>query len=211
MISFMDFNLYNEIKTGRGNSGLLSIDFINHKFDKQGDVTSLFIKRDILTLHEAISFVWKLPYGRNSQRDQYSLVLTENRGTCSTKHALLAALCLEQKIPITLMCGIYEMNEENTKGVGGVLDSHHLSYIPEAHCYLYYEGERIDITTFNDNPLNFPYIIKKEISLQPDEIGEKKLAFHQAYVKEWQSSMTSLFSFEQLWNIREQCIKALSQ
>jgi hypothetical protein len=41
---------------------------------------------------EAAHHVRYLPYGRNSDRSDWRLVLKEGRGTCSTKHALLAEL-----------------------------------------------------------------------------------------------------------------------
>ena len=38
---------------------------------------------------EAARHVRNLPYGRNSDRSEWRLVLEEGRGTCSTKHDLL--------------------------------------------------------------------------------------------------------------------------
>ncbi|MEO8071760.1 MAG: hypothetical protein ABI686_00790 [Acidobacteriota bacterium] len=55
-----------------------------------------------------------MPYGRNSNRADFNLVLKENRGMCATKHALLAALAAEHNQPVFLTLGIYEMNEGNT-------------------------------------------------------------------------------------------------
>jgi hypothetical protein len=45
-------------------------------------------------------------------------VHTEGRGTCSTKHALLAELATEQRLPVALVLGIYLMNERNTPSGG---------------------------------------------------------------------------------------------
>jgi hypothetical protein len=44
------------------------------------------------------------------------IVLAEQRGTCSTKHALLRRLAIEQGLDIALVLGIYEMTERNTPG-----------------------------------------------------------------------------------------------
>src|SRR5580692_6589030 len=66
----------------------------------------------------AARYLCELPYGRNSDRSDFRLVLPEGRGTCSTKHALLAALAIEQHLPVSLVIGIYDMTEENTPGVG---------------------------------------------------------------------------------------------
>ena len=74
------------------------------------------------------------------------IVLTEKRGTCSTKHALVRRLAIEQKADIALVLGIYEMTEQNTPGVGDVLGKYGLATLPEAHCYLRTAGKRIDVT-----------------------------------------------------------------
>jgi hypothetical protein len=42
------------------------------------------------------------------------------------------------------MVGLYEMSEANTPDVGPALGE--LSAIPEAHCYLMFEGRRFDFT-----------------------------------------------------------------
>ena len=57
-----------------------------------GDTTTLFLARGIATLREAARYLWALPYGRVSNALQPDLVLHEGRGTCTTKHALLASL-----------------------------------------------------------------------------------------------------------------------
>ena len=42
--------------------------------------------------------------------EQFRSVLSAGKGTCSTKHALLAAVASEQNIPVALTLGIYEMH-----------------------------------------------------------------------------------------------------
>ncbi len=51
---------------------------------------------------------------------------------------MLCLLSLHKKIDVMLhiLCGIYKMNNSNTKGVGHILDKYLLEYIAEAHCYL---------------------------------------------------------------------------
>jgi hypothetical protein len=39
-----------------------------------------------------------------------------------------------------------KMSEDNTPGVGTMLNAASLTSIPEAHCYLSIEGERFDFT-----------------------------------------------------------------
>jgi hypothetical protein len=96
--------------------------------------------------HVAARHIRRLPYGRNSRRSDYGLVLVEGRGTCSTKHALLAALAGEHGRTVELRLGVYEMNADNTPGVGPVLNRYGFDLVPEAHCYLAYRGVHVDLT-----------------------------------------------------------------
>jgi hypothetical protein len=77
-----------------------------------------FAALGILDYRGAARHVRSLPYGRNSDRSDWMLVLNEGRGTCSTKHALLAELARENGRRVALMLGVYEMDEANTPGVG---------------------------------------------------------------------------------------------
>lgn len=95
---------------------------------------------------EAARYVRSLPYGRNTDRSDWRLVLKEGHGACSTKHALLAELARENGRHVALMLGICEMCEDNTPGIGAVLERHGLRCIPDAHCYLAHEGTRVDLT-----------------------------------------------------------------
>ena len=55
-------------------------------------ISSVFMDRGIDNFRAAGRYLHHLPYGRNTDRADFRLVLTEGRGTCSTKHALLAEL-----------------------------------------------------------------------------------------------------------------------
>ena len=76
-----------------------------------------------------------LPYGRNSDRSDWRLILKEGRGTCSTKHALLADLARENLRHVVPVLGVYDVDEGNTPGIGTVLERHGIPCVPEAHCY----------------------------------------------------------------------------
>lgn len=56
-----------------------------------GEVSREFLTHGLVHFRQAAQFVKQLPYGRNTDRSDYRLVLSEGRGTCSTKHALLAS------------------------------------------------------------------------------------------------------------------------
>lgn len=151
-----------------------------------------------------------LPYGRNTDRADFRLVLAEQRGTCSTKHALLAAVALEQELPVSLKVGIYDMDESNTPGVGRVLSAHGLASIPEAHCYLVYSGLRVDVTRSGVSPEASITRFHREWAIEPSQIGAHKVALHERYLREWLGERSDLaFSFDELWSIRESCIRAL--
>lgn len=183
----------------------------NFKLRSLKGVSYEFVNLGIADFHSAVSYVGELPYGRTSDRSDYRLVLTEGIGTCSTKHALLAQLCLEQDInEISLVIGMYKMNELNTPGVGAVLSLHNLEYIPEAHCYLNYDNNRFDFTRMLVGSVPIQEFLVEKI-INPEDIGEYKVNFHKRFIKQWKEEEKLSFDFEQLWKIREDCIKALSK
>ncbi len=141
-----------------------------------------------------------------SDGKNWKLVLVEKTGTCSTKHALLRALAIELNLDINLILGIYYMTESNTPGVGKVLAQTKYSYIPEAHCYLKYNDMRIDLTRFGINANEPILYFYNEITIEPDDIGTKKLNFHQSFIKK----EFGYNSFEEVWKLRELCIAAIS-
>lgn len=158
----------------------------------------------------AARYLHALPYGRNTDRANFRLVVSEQRGTCSTKHALLAAVALEQNLPVSLTIGIYDMNEANTPGVGRVLSARGLDSIPEAHCYLGYAGFRVDITRSGISPQAPIADFHEEWAIEPSQIGVHKLALHQQYLRDWLREHRNLsFSFEEVWRIREACIHVI--
>jgi hypothetical protein len=178
-----------------------------------GITTTAFLARSLFDLQTAARYLHHLPYGRNTNRADFRLVLTEERGTCSTKHALLAELAREQQIPVTLTLGIYLMHERNTLGVGPVLEKYGLPFLPEAHCYLTYTKTRIDITRSGveaGEPID-QFLYEEPIS--PTQIGEYKVELHQQFLRTWLANKQSVAgcTFEELWKIREECIAALAQ
>ena len=83
-----------------------------------GPVSTEFIAHGITDFQAAGRSLQELPYGRTIDRADFRAVLREGKGTCSTKHALLAALAHEQGLPVALTLGIYAMHERNTQGLG---------------------------------------------------------------------------------------------
>lgn len=101
-------------------------------FQSNGAITSAFLRLGKQTFRSAGQYTQTLPCGRNSHPGDPLIVLTEKRGTGSTKHALLRRLAIEQNLDIVLVLGIYEMSEQNTPGVGAVLAKYGLTMLPEA-------------------------------------------------------------------------------
>jgi hypothetical protein len=178
-----------------------------------GEISADFLAREIVHFQAVGRHLYLLPYGRNTDRSDYRLVIPEGRGTCSTKHALLAALAREQRLPVALTLGVYEMHERNTPGVGRVLDRYQLAFIPEAHCYLTYEGARIDVTRSGLEPVEPIVKFLHEETITPEQIGAYKVQVHQRFLWQWsaQTALTHHRSFEEIWSIREECIAALAQ
>lgn len=152
-----------------------------------------------------------LPYGRNSDRSNFELVLKEHKGTCSTKHAFLKQLAIEQNVSqIQLFLGIYKMQESNTNGVAAILSKYNLEYIPEAHTYLKYYNEILDFTRSIGSEINFKNSLILEKEIFPKDIGDYKLELHKRFIKNWIEEENIAYSFNDIWQIREACIKELS-
>lgn len=180
-----------------------------------GEVSDAFLKLALHDYRGAARHVNGIPYGRNSGRLDVLAVLREGRGTCSTKHALLKQLAIEQGIEVALLIGIYEMTEANTPGVGKVLSAYGLEYVPEAHCYLRYQGMRVDVTRSLQGISAEPiarFLHEEEIT--PAEIGQYKVDLHQRFMREWvrqNPEAAGHRDFASGWRIREECIAAISE
>ena len=175
-----------------------------------GRITRLFREAGVDDFAGAARYLLKLPYGRIADRNRVWLVLTEGRGTCTTKHALLAQLAREQAIDVQLMLGIYEMNERNTPGVGHVLSKYGMESIPEAHCYLRLNGSRIDVTGVPVGAEPIGRFLHEE-PITVEQIGEYKNRVHRQFLNEWVAGKQELdgLTNDDFWRIREECLAAL--
>ena len=176
-----------------------------------GPIAPAFIELNLEDYRSAACYLRGLAYGRNSSRTDPLAVLREKRGTCSTKHALLARLAADQQLAIRLMLGIYEMSERNTPGVGRVLEKYGLACVPESHCYLMYDDDRIDITRAVDGAEPIAKFLHEEV-ISPDQIADYKVAVHQRFLRNWiETAATSrAMNLDAAWKIREECIAALA-
>lgn len=182
---------------------------IDFKLNSNKPVSQKFQELEINTFSAAMNFIKNLPYGRNSNRENFLLVLDEMKGTCSSKHALLKYLSIEnQKDEVKLMLGIFRMNGENTPKIKNTLNQFNLEYIPEAHNYLKINNKILDCTTSVSCELNFVNDLILEIEIEPHQVIDFKIDFHRNFLSKWVESQP--FSLDEIWEIREQCIADLS-
>lgn len=175
------------------------------------DISKAFTERGIVTFNEACAFVRQLKYGRNADKDNLFTVFSDNCGTCSTKHALLSQLALDNGYTdLKLMVGMYKMHAINTPKIGTILTDCGLEYLPEAHCYLRFNNDLMDFTMDTADTIDFQGDIMEEIEITPSQIDTFKVQYHKDFLKEWLSQHPEIhYSLEELWLIRENCIRAL--
>ena len=165
-----------------------------------------------MNFKELIDKVKNLPYGRNANRYDFSLVLSENKGTCSSKHAFLKDFADKNEIEnVKLYIGIFKMNEVNTQKLGDLLTKNNIKYIPEAHCYLKINQIPVDVTTSDSFYDKIKHDIIEEIEIIPNQVSDFKVEYHKAFLKKWIKETNQNNTFEEIWRIREQCISKLSE
>ena len=149
-----------------------------------------------MNFEELIDKVKKLPYGRNANRHDFTLVLSENKGTCSSKHAFLKDFADKNKIEnVKLYIGIFKMNEVNTPKLGDLLSKNNINYIPEAHCYLKINQIPVDATTSDSFYDKIKLDILEEIEIIPNQVSDFKVAYHKAFLKLLRNIHTSMYVF----------------
>jgi hypothetical protein len=119
-----------------------------------GAISEQFIGLGINGFQDACRWVHELPYGYNSDRDDLMILFTEKMGTCTTKHAVIATLAMELKLPVEKNIGIYAMTEEIVTGTDPILRQYDLPYVPMIHCFLVSGDHRVDLTEGNANGKN---------------------------------------------------------
>lgn len=185
---------------------------LKHLLHANDSLTQLVKERGIYSWEELIRFTRKIPYGRNTSRSDFSLVIKENKGTCSSKHAFLKTIADLNRIPnIKLILGMYKMNQTNTPKIGNELSSHNIDYIPEAHCYLKIDNKTVDITTETSQFEAIKNDILQEKEITPEQVVAFKVNYHKTFIKQWIIDQKINYDFDTIWSIREKCIKNLSE
>ena len=183
----------------------------NFLIGANGKISKNFLSRNISDFKSAITFIRQLPYGRNKDKRDLTTLFNDGFGTCSTKHAVLKELAVENSFSqIKLMLALFKMNKYNTPAISKILLKENLEYIPEAHNYLKIENSIVDCTFPNSFRLNFINDLITETEIESNQIGDYKVSFHKQYLKTWLLQKSSLtISLQNLWIIREKCIAAL--
>lgn len=190
---------------------LVTLALRSPKLDSDKPLSKQAISLGIPDWDALLDHVRNLPYGRNANRHDLNLVLSEAKGSCSSKHALLKAVADESGIDAKLMVGIYKMNRENTRGIGKALENSGLEYVPEAHCYLKFGQHRYDFTNPHSDVSKIEADLLDEIEITPSQVADFKVDHHKDFIKKWISDEKIPLGFDSVWKLRERCIEALSE
>lgn len=174
-----------------------------------GPLSQLSLKLGLRSFQKVCDHLLHLPYRRPSGKTQSS-VLTEGCGTCSSKHGVLKAIADEhERGDLELVLCLFRMTASNTPKISEVLANGTLSWIPEAHTYINWDGEKIDITKPGLHISNLKSVVLEERVISLKELS-LKLKIHQAWMKDWLYTHHSDVSFKAAWQQREACIAALA-
>lgn len=175
------------------------------------ELSRLLSENEIHDFEGACSFVQQLPYGRNANRTDLTLVLKEGKGNCSSKHGFLAKLAEENEhFEIELIAGIFLMSPETHPVLTDFFKDKPYTSLPEMHCYLRFEKQRYDLTSIeNKMPLIETKIIREQ-RIEPHQVGDWKVKIHQEYIKAWLLRNPQIeYTFEEIWKQREEIINIL--
>jgi len=119
-----------------------------------GELSKKFLELGIKSFKEACEYVHNIDYGYNTNYDDEMIFFKENKGTCTTKHAVIAGLAEELNIRLHKHVGIYKLTEEISTNTNEILKKYNIPYVPMAHCFLVYKDFRFDLTEGNCNGKN---------------------------------------------------------
>jgi hypothetical protein len=116
-----------------------------------GDLSKKFLDLGINSFKDACDYVHKIDYGYNTNYEDKMIFFKEKKGSCTSKHAVIAGLAEELGIPVHKYVCVYKFTEEITTGAQEILDKYDIPYIPMVHCFLVYNDYRFDLTEGNNN------------------------------------------------------------
>ncbi len=119
-----------------------------------GELSRKFLELGIDSFKQACEYVNTIEYGYNSNYDDKLIFFKEKRGTCTSKHAVIAGLAEELNITLYKHVGVYKFTEEISTGANEILNKYKIPYVPMVHCFLIYRNFRFDLTQNNCNGKN---------------------------------------------------------
>jgi hypothetical protein len=150
-----------------------------------------------------------LPCGHAQRPGDPLAILREERGTNMSKHHLLATVaqtCGHPEVVLTL--GVYAMSELNTPGIGAILGAVSVGSIPQTHCYLTVDNQRLDFTGPSHASVSPLRSLIAEFFLTPDKLAERMAPLQQQALAQWATQQE--MSFEAAWALRQACLAVLS-
>lgn len=159
--------------------------FPNRAIANAGPISRVFLGLGAESFHEACRYVHELPYGYNSDRDDPMILFKEQKGSCTTKHAVIATLAEESGVAVEKHIGVYAMIEEIVTGTRHILEKYSLPYLPMVHCFLDFKGRRVDLTEGNRNGKNRPvekFLFTKRVS--PNIPAKAEYLIYRSVLKE---------------------------
>jgi hypothetical protein len=120
----------------------------------KGELSRKFLELGIKTFKKACNYVHNTEYGYNTNYDDKFIFFKEKKGSCTSKHAVIAGLAEELKIPLYKHVGVYKFTEEISTGTEQILKKYKIPYVPMIHCFLVYRDNQFDLTEGNCNGKN---------------------------------------------------------
>src|SRR5262245_18822952 len=141
-------------------------------------VRDAFLQRGAATFHAACQLVKDLPYGSNSNWEQPLALLEDNRGTCFTKHGVIARLARELGLSVHKNLGFYRLCDEIVTGVSQFIEPHSVSFVPQIHCFLEFGPYHVDLTEGNAHGKNktidtYDFIVRVEPRSEERRVGKE--------------------------------------
>ena len=159
----------------------------DREIEDKGEISKKFLELGITSFRKACVYVHNIEYGYNSDYDDKMIFFKENKGCCTTKHAVITGLAEELNIPLYKYVGIYKFTEEISTGANKILEKYKIPYVPIVHCFLVYKDYRFDLTEGNCNGKNTtieefiheekvnPFISRKEEYLLFKKVLKEKI------------------------------------
>ena len=119
-----------------------------------GEISKKFLELGITSFKDACEYVHNIDYGYNTNYEDKMIFFKENKGTCTTKHAVIAGLAEELNMPLYKHVGIYKLTEEISSDTNQILNKYNIPYVPMVHCFLVYKNFHFDLTEGNCNGKN---------------------------------------------------------